>query len=273
VVVSLSPFVSWLSATAKTNAARHETTITAHGQTVTLTIGSKIALVNGTPVTLSLPVIERQGITLVPLPFLVSAFHATLTWDAKKTVATVTRADIKKPLAIPIATPVPVVMVPKSVVDLIHAVNTGDLTGTRKLLNAHPGLVNIADNNGMTPLSIAAGRGHAEIVKLLLNRKADIRAVNQQKQTALHLAALGGNEECVKILLAAGASPSARDFKDDLPLHFAAITSHVGVARLLLAQKIGLNTKDHDGDTPLRCALKTKQKAMAAFLRSLGGEE
>ena len=273
VVVALRPFVNWLSAAVQSNAARHELTITTHGQTVVLTLDSKTALVNGTPVSLAQPVVEQQGITFVPLPFLVSAFHATLSWNAKKTVATLTRADIKKPLVIPIAAPVPVVMVPKPVVEFIEAVEKGDLPSARKLVSAHPQLVNFPYENGMTPLSIAAEYGQAHIVKFLLDHKADIHATNKQQQTALHRAALGGSAECVKVLLAAGASPAARDFKDDLPLHFAAITSHVDVARLLLAQKIGLNAKDHDGDTPLRCAIKAKQKEMAAFLRGMGGHE
>lgn len=273
VVVSLSSFATWLSATVQKDAAKHETTITAHGQTVILTNDSKKALVNGTPVLLPLPVIARKDVTLVPLHFLVSAFHATLSWNAKQTVATVTRPDIHKPLIIPIATPVPVVMVPKALVDFIHAVETGDLAGTRKSVTAHPRFVNASDASGMTPLLIAAVRGHANIVQYLLSCKADIHAMNVHKQTALHLASLSGSTECVTDLLAAGASPGARDFKDDLPLHFAATTKYVAVARVLLAQKIGLNAKDHDGDTPLRCAIKSKQPEMAAYLRSVGGTE
>ena len=42
---------------------------------------------------------------------------------------------------------------------------------------------------GETPLHIAAGNGSSEVVKLLIQRKANVLAVNQFGETALHFCA------------------------------------------------------------------------------------
>ncbi len=251
VMVALRPFAEWLSATVQSNVARHEIIITAHGQTVTFTTDSKHALVNGTPVTLPLPVVEQQGITMVSLPFLASAFHATLTWDAHKTMATVTHPDIKKPLVIPIAIPVP-----KLLIDFIHAIRSGDLAATRKMITAHPKLLNTPDENGDTPLFLAAMNGHTAIVKLLLDHHANIRATNGQKQTALHLAALGGSTDCVNALLAAGASSqiNAADTGGMTPLMNAAGSAHAPLVKLLLDHHANIGAVNGQKQTVLQLA-------------------
>ena len=42
---------------------------------------------------------------------------------------------------------------------------------------------------GETPLHLAAGNGSSEVVKLLIQRKANVLAVNQFGETALHFCA------------------------------------------------------------------------------------
>ena len=207
----------------------------------------------------------------MPLDVVASAFLVTIKWDNKKSIVTLTRADIKKPLVIPIA--VPVLLIPAKVLAIFQAAGKGDLAVTEKLVEKDPKLVTVTDAGGLTPLILAALSGHATVVKYLLEHKANPNAATKEGRTALHLAAGNGAEECVKCLLAAGASLTAHDYTNHLPVHYVAIANHVNIARLLLTQKTGLNAKDHDGDTPVRCAIKAKQKAMEDYLRGLGGHE
>jgi hypothetical protein len=64
--------------------------------------------------------------------------------------------------------------------------------------------VNERTQDGQTPLHLAAGKGHIDVVKLLLAKGAMADVKTNQGQTPLHLAAEGGHKEIVELLLAAG---------------------------------------------------------------------
>ena len=60
-------------------------------------------------------------------------------------------------------------------------------------------------NDGWTPLHLAAGNGHLEVVKLLLEKSADVTVANNGGWTPLNSAASNGHNEMVKLLLEKGA--------------------------------------------------------------------
>jgi len=270
VMVPIRPVANWLGATM--TAGKGSVTVAKGKISAKLTMKSTEALVNGAKVKLAEPAMEAKGMTFAPLRFLADTFKVQVAWEEKKGLATLTR-DGAKPLKIEVMQIVPMLMIPKEVVEMFKAAVEGNTATVTKLAKAHPELVNERDADGMTPLLLAAARGKAEVVDALLEAKADPNQPNRLGQTPLHIAALGGSEACVKRLLAAGAKIGAHDFKNDLPIHFAAITDNVAIAKLLLVDKVGLNDKDKDGDTPLHCAEKAKKSAMAAYLRSIGAHD
>lgn len=69
-----------------------------------------------------------------------------------------------------------------------------------------------------TPLHVAASRGHTEVLRLLLRRRA--RPDNAPGgRTALHEACAAGHAACVHALLVAGADPNIPDQDGKRPLH------------------------------------------------------
>ncbi|CAE7219228.1 ANKRD29 [Symbiodinium sp. CCMP2592] len=88
-------------------------------------------------------------------------------------------------------------------------------------------------SDGATPLLLAAQQGHAEVVEVLLQCRAETGSANRRGETALLLAAQRGHKDAVRALLGAGA--------DDLPrqdgataVSLATQRDHLHVVLLLL---------------------------------------
>jgi ankyrin repeat protein len=70
-------------------------------------------------------------------------------------------------------------------------------------------------SGGSTALHHAAWRGHADVVKLLLQAGADVNAkTRSNSETPLHLAAMHGHTDVIQLLLQAGADVNARTADD-----------------------------------------------------------
>ncbi|XP_024521036.1 ankyrin repeat and protein kinase domain-containing protein 1-like [Selaginella moellendorffii] len=86
---------------------------------------------------------------------------------------------------------------------LRNAAWSGDLRGVRRCLK-RGAAVNACDRYGWTALHCAAFKGHAEIVKRLLEScqsKEEACAIDEQGYSALHCAVESGHREVVKILV------------------------------------------------------------------------
>lgn len=69
-----------------------------------------------------------------------------------------------------------------------------------------------------TPLHVAASRGHTEVLRLLLRRRARPDSAPGGR-TALHEACAAGHAACVHVLLVSGADPNIPDQDGKRPLH------------------------------------------------------
>ena len=73
----------------------------------------------------------------------------------------------------------------------------------------------VQDENGNTPLMLAAYHGHSATVRMLVERGADVDLRNGRDQSPVAGAVFKGEDEVVRVLVEAGAdldagSPSAR---------------------------------------------------------------
>jgi ankyrin repeat protein len=95
------------------------------------------------------------------------------------------------------------------------------------LLIAHGADVNARDLIAMPPLhaAIIAGKQGAA-VRMLLDRHADLYAINEEGQTALHLAAATGQPNLTKFLIERGADVHKVDFDGQLPVYYARRNHH-----------------------------------------------
>lgn len=133
---------------------------------------------------------------------------------------------------------------------LIWSVN--DLAKVRLLLD-HGANLNAASESSRTALLVAAMADQsAEIVRLLLSRGANAKAVDGMKTTTLRAAAIGNDSETVRQLIDAGVDVNAADMAGGTPLLAAAANGNLAAVKLLLAKGANVNAVSSDpGQTPL----------------------
>ena len=78
--------------------------------------------------------------------------------------------------------------------------------------------VNSCDDGGLSALHYAADRGHAAVVRLLLEHGADVEARDDDGLTPLATAVMSEQLDATRALLEAGANPSTRDNDGDTPM-------------------------------------------------------
>jgi ankyrin repeat protein len=110
-----------------------------------------------------------------------------------------------------------------------------------------------------TPLHFAARNPnqHSSIIDLLIANGAAVDARASDDSTPLHLAAAEGNIELIPTLLMHGADPRACDKERHTPLHHVIwryFDSDHGMVKALLEHGADVNAADENGNTPLHLA-------------------
>ena len=161
---------------------------------------------------------------------------------------------------------------------LVAAVTNGDVATARALLDAEPGLAR-ADRGGASPLHYAAVHGQREAVDLLIDRGADLEALDTEYgATPIGWANEKGHMDLVRHLRARGAHVSlhmaaAFGFLEDVkqlaaehpdhvnllvgygaPLHLAALWGHADVVEHLLAVGADPSRRNQDGELAVTIA-------------------
>ena len=110
-----------------------------------------------------------------------------------------------------------------------------------RLLAQHPDLLNARWIHAETVLHFLAIEGYAEGVQFLIDRGADVNAINELGDSALIDVASLGNDEIADILLKHGADPNAASDARDNAMHAAAGSGNARLVELLL--KAGANAR------------------------------
>jgi ankyrin repeat protein len=97
--------------------------------------------------------------------------------------------------------------------EIHEAVKNNDSAKVRGLIKNNPDLVFSKDEDGFTPLHLAAANGYKGMVEFLLTTKAEVNSKDNAGSTPLHQAATaeGQHSDLVELLLAHKADVDAAD--------------------------------------------------------------
>ena len=125
-----------------------------------------------------------------------------------------------------------------------------------------------AEDDGKTPLHIAAETGHVAILKSILESggKDIVDELERSGCTALTLACMNGHEEVAEVLIDTGAALNLRI--PYTPLHCSAFLGNISIVRLLIQRGAEVNFQDASDETPLHYAsYKGHKKVIQELLK------
>ncbi len=157
----------------------------------------------------------------------------------------------------------------------VYRLDVGD---TEKLLRGGAD-VNRRDSDGKTPLfyciyPVAEPKKGARerIMRLLLDRGADVNAADRNGVTILMESLAYRNTGAAGLLIARGASVKARDGKGSTALHRAAGFAGADFVKLLVDRGCDVNWRDRGGWTPLHEAAEQGNPEVVEFLIRSGAD-
>ncbi|WP_234567367.1 ankyrin repeat domain-containing protein [Rhodohalobacter sp. 614A] len=116
--------------------------------------------------------------------------------------------------------------------NLIDAVSNLDLVSLNVLLSEGAS-VDTVDQDGNTPLMVAAKIGNPRIVRILLAHNPDLNKKNSAGNTALMIASEHGQTFVVEQLLAKGADENAKNAMGFTSLEIAKRNGHAAIVDIL----------------------------------------
>ena len=156
---------------------------------------------------------------------------------------------------------------------LWHAAHRGELAVTMCLVDERGASTTIGDSGGRSPLHAAAGYdgadGRLEVVQWLAGHGGSVTQPDNDGRTPLSVAAWKGHNEVVQWLAGHGGSVTQPDNHGRTPLFVAAQEGHLEVVQWLAGHGGSVTQRDISGHTPLSVAGQKKHTAVVRFLKQL----
>jgi ankyrin repeat protein len=182
--------------------------------------------------------------------------------------------------------------------EFFELVRADDVFGLTAMLNEHPELANIKNEQGVpailvaiyydrrdvialliqsgatVDLCIAAALGDIKRLVKLLEKNPPLDAHSTDGWTALHMASYFGKKDAAKMLIEAGAPIRARSSNamNNHPIHAAAAGKRPEIVDLLIAAGADVNATQAGGFTPLHAAAQNGDVDMAKALLAGGAD-
>lgn len=149
--------------------------------------------------------------------------------------------------------------------DIFDVCRKGTYKDISTIYDQSPNSINIRNEEGYLPLTLASYHGNEEVVKFLVTKVDDLNG-SSNYGTPLMAAVVKGNLDIVKILLNVKVDTNIADVNGTTALHYATIFNQVETVKLLVDAGARIDLKDNRGQTSLDYAtLKGNQQILAIF--------
>ena len=148
-----------------------------------------------------------------------------------------------------------------------HAAGRGH-TEIVKALIEYTDNPNAPNNYNVTPIDMASINGHSGIVKNLIGGSINYFTSNNDgtNQNLIHRPAAIGHTKFVKAVVECTVHPNTPDSFGRTPIHFAALFGHTKVVKALISCTENPNAPDKDGETPIYCAAENGHTEIVKLL-------
>jgi ankyrin repeat protein len=156
---------------------------------------------------------------------------------------------------------------------LVEAVVRGDVEAASDLLARGADPNSFYNDAFMDPCIQRAvkAKNAAQLVRLLLQYKADVNRESGSLDTAMDLAG-ESSDEVVKMLIDAGAKINHKTSLGDTPLHMAVVRPSPVIVKVLLAKGADVNAKNSVGEAPLLRAAQFERSETVDILLGHGAD-
>lgn len=151
----------------------------------------------------------------------------------------------------------------KNVFDIAR---NGTLTEIQNLKKSNPDVINSLNESETSPLILACYRGNIEVAKFLIENVKDIN-YNSDMGTALMAATYKNHPELVKLMLEKKANPNATDANGTTALSLAVQFRNPELVKLLLEYKADKTIKDNKGKTAFEYAVFSQNEPIINLLK------
>lgn len=141
-----------------------------------------------------------------------------------------------------------------------------------RLLHELGASITTPENNGCTPVYMAAAAGQVDSLRALHELGADISTAANAGDTPVYAAAYNGHADAIRVLHELGADISVAAENGDNPVCAAAFNGHPDAIRTLYELGADLTVRSHNGDTAVCSAAFNGHVGAIRVLRELGAD-
>ena len=157
---------------------------------------------------------------------------------------------------------------------MLHTAASGNLVGLAQELVDRGADIDAIDRYGYTPLHNAASNNHLEAAEFLVAQGANVDGQNNWGSTPLLLVSRGeaGGPEMAQFLLDHGADPDLGTNPGDTPLMSAASSNDLEEVTRLVEQGANVNARNSEGKTALLRAVQANNVPIVEYLVEQGAD-